>query len=382
MAATPIHVLLTFAGSLKSPCRAWSFLADVVSVDRYRGGASAGRLLRETRTGVLSPNRRTGQTPRSSSRAARRFRPLRQGSRSVRAMARTLRLAVAQSTVPEDPTDHGALRAAGQEIRALMAEAAEAGAQLVQFPEGAITYPSKHVMAAGPDGTLVPADWSRAAWGVMREEAESVAALAGDLRLWTAFGSIHSLTPPNRPHNSLFIVSDLGKLVARYDKRYLSHTEVSYLYTPGREPVVFEVDGIRIGCALCVEANFPPLFAEYERMEVDCMLVSVMVDDAPRARVAQAYGTLYSYWLGYAVPAQFSATVPSGIVAPGGRWLAQCPADGQPALAIADIVLDSTDPDIDVALRYARPWRRLAQDGLYEDQLVAGDPRSDIRTAF
>lgn len=33
-------------------------------------------------------------------------------------MARTLRLAVAQSTVPEDPTDRGALRAAGQEIRA------------------------------------------------------------------------------------------------------------------------------------------------------------------------------------------------------------------------------------------------------------------------
>lgn len=297
-------------------------------------------------------------------------------------MARTLRLAVAQSTVPENPTDHGALRAAGQEIRALMAEAAEAGAQLVQFPEGAITYPSKHVMAAGPDGTLVPADWSRAAWGVMREEAESIAALAGDLRLWTAFGSIHPLTPPHWPHNSLFVVSDRGKLVGRYDKRFLSHTEVSYLYTPGREPVVFEVGGIRIGCALCVEASFPHLFAEYERLGVDAVLLSVMVDDAPRARVAQAYGTLYSYWLGYAVPAQFSATVPSGIVAPGGRWLAQCPANGQPALAVAGIDLDSVDPDIDVALRHARPWRRLAQDGLYKDRLVTGDPRSDIRTAF
>lgn len=196
-------------------------------------------------------------------------------------MARTLRLAVAQSTVPEDPTDRGALRAAGQEIRALMTEAAAAGAQLVQFPEGAITYPSKHVMAAGPDGKLVPADWSRAAWDVLREEAESIAALAGELRLWTAFGSLHPLTPPNRPHNSLFVVSDHGDLVARYDKRFLSHTEVSYLYTPGREPLVFEVDGIRIGCALCVEANFPPLFAEYERLDVDLVLLSVMVDDAP-----------------------------------------------------------------------------------------------------
>ncbi|WP_331759084.1 hypothetical protein [Streptomyces anulatus] len=61
-------------------------------------------------------------------------------------------------------------------------------------------------MAVGQDDELVPADWSRAAWDVLREEAESIAALAGELRLWTAFGSIHPLTPPNRPHNSLFVV--------------------------------------------------------------------------------------------------------------------------------------------------------------------------------
>lgn len=297
-------------------------------------------------------------------------------------VARTLRLAVAQSTVPEDPTDRGALRAAGQEIRALMVEAAEAGARLVQFPEGAVTYPSKHVMAAGPAGELVPADWSRAAWDVLREEAESITVLAGRLGLWTVFGSIHPLTPPNRPHNSLYIVSDRGQLVARYDKRFLSHTEVSYLYSPGHQPLVVEVDGIRFGFALCIEANFPEVFAEYERLDVNCVLLSVMVDDAPRARVAQAYGTLYNYWVGYSIPSQFSATVPSGIVAPGGRWLARCPANGHPALAIADIDLDSADPDIDVALRYARPWRRRAQEGLYEDRLVDGDPRSDIRTAF
>ncbi|MFB7676597.1 carbon-nitrogen hydrolase family protein [Kitasatospora purpeofusca] len=297
-------------------------------------------------------------------------------------MARTLRMAVAQSTVPEDPTDRGALRAAGQEVRALMVEAAGAGARLVQFPEGAVTYPSKHVMATGPAGERVPADWGRAAWDVLREEAESIAALAGKLGLWTVFGSIHPLTPPNRPHNSLYVVSDRGRPVARYDKRYLSHTEVSYLYSPGRQPLVVEVDGLRFGFALCIEANFPEVFAEYERLDVDCVLLSVMVDDAPRARVAQAYGTLHNYWLGYSVPAQFSATAPSGIVAPGGRWLARCPADGRPAVAIADIDLDSQDEDISMAVRYARPWRRSARAGLYDDRLPVGDARSDTRTAF
>lgn len=297
-------------------------------------------------------------------------------------MARTLRLAVAQSTVPEDPTERGALRAAGAEIRALMAEAAAAGARLVQFPEGAIVYPGKHVMVTGAAGEPVPADWSRAAWDVLREEAESIAALAGRLGLWTVFGSIHPLTPPHRPHNSLYVVCDRGRPVARYDKRFLSNTELSYLYSPGQQPLVLDVDGIRFGFALCIEANFPEVFAEYERLDVDCVLLSVMVDDAPRARVAQAYGTLYNYWLGYSVPAQFSATAPAGIVGPGGRWLARCPADGRPALAVADIDLDSQEPDVDIALRLARPWRRLARAGLYEERIPVGDARSDTRTAF
>ncbi len=209
-----------------------------------------------------------------------------------------------------------------------------------------------------------------------------IAALAEQLGLWTVFGSIHPLTPPHRPHNSLYIVSDRGRLVARYDKRFLSDTELSYLYSPGRQPLVFDVDGIRFGFALCIEANFPEVFAEYERLDVDCVLLSVMVDDAPRARVAQAYGTLYNYWLGYSVPAQFSATVPSGIVGPGGRWLARCPADGRPAIAVADIDLDSQEKDINVALRYARPWRRLARAGLYDEQTLVGDDRSDTRTTF
>ncbi|MGW3046272.1 hypothetical protein ACWC9T_41345 [Kitasatospora sp. NPDC001159] len=56
---------------------------------------------------------------------------------------------------------------------------------------------------------------------------ERIAALAGELGLWTVFGSLHLLTPPRRPHNSLYVVSDHGDLVARYDKRFLSNTELS-----------------------------------------------------------------------------------------------------------------------------------------------------------
>ncbi|MFE9924810.1 carbon-nitrogen hydrolase family protein [Streptomyces sp. NPDC005774] len=231
-------------------------------------------------------------------------------------MRRTLRLAVAQSTVPEDPTDSENLRASGEEIRQLLREASAAGARMVQFPEGALTYPSKHVMASGAPGTLAAADWNRIDWDVMRAQAQAVADLAGELGLWVVLGSIHPLTPLHRPHNSLYVISDEGALVARYDKRYLSHTELSYLYTPGTAPLVFTVDGIRFGTALCIEANFPELFAQYEHMDVDCVLISVMVDDAARAVLAQAYATPTVSKPSASVPEE-SATVSATALARG-----------------------------------------------------------------
>ncbi|MCC9308852.1 carbon-nitrogen hydrolase family protein [Kitasatospora sp. RB6PN24] len=297
-------------------------------------------------------------------------------------MPRTLRWAVAQSSVTEDPTNPEHLRASGTEVRRLMREAQAGGARLVQFPEGAITYPDKKVMSSGAGGTLAAADWGRVAWDVVRAEAEAVARLAGELGLWVAFGSIHPLTPPHRPHNSLYVVSDKGELVGRYDKRYLSHSELSYLYTPGVDPLVFEIDGIRFGVALCIEANFPELFAEYEKLDVDCVLLSAMADDAGLAALAQAYAILHNYWVGYAVPAQFGTTAPARIIAPGGRQLASCAGNSRPGLALATLDLERPDPDVAMALRLARPWRRKARSGLYDSHLVSGDERSDVRTEF
>jgi len=293
-----------------------------------------------------------------------------------------VRLAVAQTTVPEDPTDPGALRESGAQVRQLMRDAAARGARLAQFPEGAITYPGKYVMSSAGPGTLAEADWSRIDWDVMREEAQRVATLAALLGIWTVFGSLHPLTPPGRPHNSLYIIAPDGRLLTRYDKRYLSNTEISWMYTPGTEPVTFQADGLTFGCAICIEVNFPEVFAAYEQMNVDCMLVSVMAEDAIYPVIAQAYAAVHCYWLGYSCAAQHSRTVQAGIIAPGGRWLARCPVNGQPAFAIADLDPASTDEDITISLHHARPWRRVARAGIYDAWTVRGDPRSDDRASF
>jgi predicted amidohydrolase len=293
-----------------------------------------------------------------------------------------LRLAVAQTTVPQDPADPGALRESGAQIRSLMQDAHASGATLVQFPEGAVVYPGKYVVSSAGPAELAEADWSRADWDVMRAEAEAVAALAAQLGLWTVFGSPHPLTRPRRPHNSLYVVSPSGAVVTRYDKRFLSNTEVTWMYTPGTDPVVFEAEGLRFGCVLCIEVNFPEIFSEYERLDVDCVLVSIMADDPIRAVIAQAYAALHNYWVGYSTPAQYSRRAPAGIVAPGGNWIARCPANGQPAVTVADLDPASTDPEIDVAIRLARPWRRTARAGLYDSHRAQQDPRSDLRTSF
>lgn len=149
-----------------------------------------------------------------------------------------LRIAVAQTTVHDDPTSGAELRAAGTEIREVMRDARRAGARLLHLTEGATCFPSKHVMSSFEE--VGPADWTRFDWDVLDGELTAIAELAKRLGLWTVFGSVHRRADGSRPHNSLYVVSDAGRIVARYDERTLSHTKRTYMYTPGTDPVTFE----------------------------------------------------------------------------------------------------------------------------------------------
>jgi predicted amidohydrolase len=232
-------------------------------------------------------------------------------------------------------------------------------------------------MSVGGPGEIGPSDWSRFEWTVLREELDATRKLARELGLWTVFGSVHRLTPPHRPHNSLYVVSDRGELATRYDERMLSNTKISFMYTPGKIPMTFEVDGVRFGCALGMESHFPEIFIEYERLDVDCVLFSTTGEFSANgpAFAAEALGhaASNSYWVSFSVHTQQSLTVPSGIVSPDGQWAAQCPAE-TPSIAVVDV---NDDPGA-----LARPWRRKARAGIYEPHLVEGDQRSDDRGAF
>ncbi|WP_267900353.1 carbon-nitrogen hydrolase family protein [Kribbella turkmenica] len=271
-----------------------------------------------------------------------------------------MRIAIAQPRISADA------RVNGKTVRSLMRKAAAGRARVVQFPEGTLTgYPKEQI-----------ADWADVDWDVVRSELERIMALAKELRLWVVLGSAHPLTPPHRPHNSLYVISDAGELVDRYDKRFLSNTEVNHFYTPGFEPVVFDVDGYRFGCAICVEINFPHLFSQYERLGVECLLLSAYPVDAVFEVKARAYAAINCYWVAMSLPAQTVDLVPSGLIAPDGTYASQLA--GKSELAITTI--DREEPALEVPLTRARPWRATALKGtIYRNRAVT-DPRSTNRT--
>jgi predicted amidohydrolase len=253
----------------------------------------------------------------------------------------TLRIAVAQSTVREDPTNPALLRASGAEVRRLMQQAADAGARLVHFTEGALCFPSKRVMSElGPD-EIGPSDWSKAQWTVLDEELDLISARSRELGIWTVIPSVHQLPEPARPHNSMYVVSAAGKVVARYDERTLSTTKITWMYTPGEEPVTFEVDGYRFGLALGLDVLFPELFTEYDRLDVDAVLVSYATTGVGQNEHigVQTRGTAATntYWISLAVPANPGAGLDSGVSDPHGTWAVQGPGDSTPGIAVTDL---------------------------------------------
>ncbi len=279
-------------------------------------------------------------------------------------MSKKLPIAIAQSLVTPD------VQANGRHIRELMAQASQAGARLIHFPEAAL---SGYVKAQIKS-------WNEVDWAMLREELHLTMELAKHLGIWTVVGCNHKLTSPNLPHNSLFVISDRGELETRYDKRFCSHSEISDWYAPGRHPVLFDVEGFRFGCALCIEIQFAEVFDEYERLDVDCVLFSAFSEDPLFGLKAQSYAGINCYWVSISVPAQCAAGLQSGLVGPNGHFLSR--SEAKESACIQFVELDKSSPDLQVALTKARPWRRKAKSRSIYQPGPAGDVRSEDPTCF
>jgi predicted amidohydrolase len=275
----------------------------------------------------------------------------------------TMRIAVAQGVGTQTP-DGDSIREQGRRVRELMASAAAGGARLILFTEGALSsLPDKRLMSPDPD-RVVESDWSRVDWAVLEEELAATVGHAGDVGVWAVVGSVHREAGSTRPFNSLYVINGTGRLVGRYDKRYLSPAESTFMYAAGDYPTVFEVDGFRFGCAVCIEANMPEVFIEYESLGTDCVLLASYADGPATEPLgsshSMAHALLTGMWIALAAPGVAPGTAVSCVASPDNRWLVRGRPDGTPQVLFADLDPDAMHVGYD---RGYRPWRACYRNG-------------------
>ncbi len=266
-------------------------------------------------------------------------------------------IASAQSVLRPDPRSPDQLHESGARIQALMRDAAAAGASIAHFPEGALCSPNKRIMSSRGLEVVADADWDLVDRAMLRAELDAVARTARDLNVWVAVGGIDFAAGRSRPTNSLFVISSRGTIVGRYDERMLSRTKSLFMYKAGTRPLVFEVAGVRFGCALGMESQYPELFAAYERDNVNCVLLSTAGNpEFPEVFAVEAAGhaAANSLWLSYAGPVG-PHHPPAGVITPNGAWTARCASADHDATVVAEI--DSSTGE------RARTWRRAVREG-------------------
>ena len=215
--------------------------------------------------------------------------------------------------------------------------AADAGARLVVFPEGAMC---RFGVPLAPVAQPIDGPW-----------ADGVRRIAADAGV-TVFAGMFTPAPDGRVTNTVLATG--GGVEDRYDKIHLfdafGFTE-SQTIAPGHRPVVVDVDGVGVGITLCYDIRFPELYTALADRGASVITVSASWGAGPGkldqwtvlARARALDSTCFIAAAGQADPGPELAAVaaaPTGVggslvVSPLGAVLACAGPD--PQLLLADI---------------------------------------------
>ena len=271
-----------------------------------------------------------------------------------------------------------------QYVLTQLQQAAEGGARVAHFCEAALT---------GYAGVDVP-DLSTLDWEALREATKAICNAAAELNLWVLLGSTHRLSGSHLPHNCIYVISDQGEVVDRYDKRFctgegapeptLDHCH----YTPGNHATVFEVDGYRCGVLICYDYRFPELYRDLKRQGVEVVFHSfhnarrdyrtfhyrnIWREIVPATLMCHA--ACNHVWISAVNSAAKYSMWGSFFVRPDGRLTAKLPVH-QTGVLLSDI-----DASLDI-WDAAGPWRERALKGTLHSGELVEDPRSADRTCY
>lgn len=281
-------------------------------------------------------------------------------------------------------------------IEGLMRQAWTAGADVVHFPEAALSG------YAGVDfETFEGFDWPR-----LERATRTVMALARERELWTIVGSAHPLGEGRKPHNCAYVIDASGALVDRYDKRFCAGDAEGLTgdlahYTPGDHFAVFEIAGVRCGVLICHDYRYPELYRAYHRLGVRMMFHGFHAGGLSSERFAQMEAGVGRHVLtgGTTLP---GITMPAGMIAAASNnnmWIS-CPNSSAPRSCwpsfmvrpdgvipwtcepeVEGWIVEEMDPGADI-YDSTVAWRDRAIDGVLHSGQVVDDPRSKARTAL
>lgn len=207
-----------------------------------------------------------------------------------------------------------------QQICEFLRKAAKLKVDIVHFPEGAVS---------GYVGFDFP-NFDDYNWKFLKEETLKVIALAGKLKLWVVLGSVHPLTAPRKPHNSLYLIGPEGEIRDRYDKRFCVKGELRR-FTPGSRFVYFTVNGVKCSLLICFDLRFPELYRELYKRKVNCIFQSFynarqkgpsvhtyIMRQTMQCRAAENY-----FWVSMSNSSGYYSPYPSCFIQPDGKIVKQ-----------------------------------------------------------
>ena len=230
-------------------------------------------------------------------------------------------------------------------------------------------------------------------WELLGAATRRIMALAKELSLWVILGSTHRLTGKHKPHNSLYIISDRGRLVDRYDKMFCTGPSSQKSgdlkhYTPGSHFCVFTIRGIRCGVLICHDFRYDELYRVYKRRSVQLMFHSYHnAHNSPaKLRKYNIWGTIVPVtmqtyaannyiWISANNSSRPASSWPSFFVRPDGIITGRL-TNNRPGVLISKI--DTAAKIYDAS----QHWRNRALRGIYHSGKLLRDPRSDCRTSL
>ena len=293
-------------------------------------------------------------------------------------------LIVSNSLIAQPENNNGKLRLASSQfpvssnidsnaywIKKHMIEASEKGANIIHFPECALSG------YAGVDFKT----YENFDWGKLKQQTAKIIGLSKKLNIWVVLGSMHQLSKSNKPHNSLYVINSDGEIIDRYDKRFCTNGDLDY-YSPGNHFVEFELNGIKCGLLICYDVRFPELYREIKKSEVQLIFQSfynarqkpggihpkiMPVTAQTRAATNHFYMSLTNSSAPNSWPCHF--ITPDGLIANKNEA-------NVPALLISDINIGDKYYDA------SRKFRKDAIEGKLNSGQSVDDKRSRTRTIY